>query len=78
MLPNDRVVNFNSVDDRADVAIARIAQAGVAILLVEQEHSIAMRTSNRVNIMGHGRVVFEGTPNQLKSNFAVGQEWLEV
>jgi branched-chain amino acid transport system ATP-binding protein len=58
--------------------IARIAQAGVAILLVEQKLSIAMRISKRVYIMGHGRVVFEGTPDQLKANAAVRQEWLEV
>jgi branched-chain amino acid transport system ATP-binding protein len=58
--------------------IARIAKAGVAILLVEQKLSIAMKISNRVYIMGHGRVVFEGTPEQLKNNAAVREEWLEV
>ena len=58
--------------------IARIAEAGVAILLVEQKLSIAMRISKRVYIMGHGRVVFEGTPDDLKANAAVRQEWLEV
>ena len=58
--------------------IARIAAAGVAILLVEQKLSIAMRISKRVYVMGHGRVVFEGTPDQLKANTAVRQEWLEV
>ncbi len=58
--------------------IARIAQAGVAILLVEQKLSIALRISKRVYIMGHGRVVFEGTPDELKANAAVRQEWLEV
>jgi len=58
--------------------IARIAKAGVAILLVEQKLSIAMKISNRVYIMGHGRVVFEGTPDQLKNNAAVREEWLEV
>jgi branched-chain amino acid transport system ATP-binding protein len=58
--------------------IARIAEAGVAILLVEQKLSIAMRISKRLYIMGHGRVVFEGTPDQLKANAVVRQEWLEV
>jgi len=58
--------------------IAQIAKAGVAILLVEQKLSIAMKISNRVYIMGHGRVVFEGTPDQLKSNAAIREEWLEV
>ena len=58
--------------------IALIAKAGVAILLVEQKLSIAMKISNRVYIMGHGRVVFEGTPDQLKANAAIREEWLEV
>jgi len=58
--------------------IARIAKAGVAILLVEQKLSIAMKISSRVYIMGHGRVVFEGTPDQLKNNAAIREEWLEV
>jgi branched-chain amino acid transport system ATP-binding protein len=58
--------------------IARIAEAGVAILLVEQKLSIALRISHRVYIMGHGRIVFEGTPADLKRNTAVQKEWLEV
>ena len=58
--------------------IVRIAAAGVAILLVEQKLSIAMRISHRVYVMGHGRIVFEGTPAELKANEAVRREWLEV
>jgi ABC-type branched-chain amino acid transport systems, ATPase component len=45
--------------------IAEIARRGVAILLVEQKLSIAMRISHRVYVMGHGRIVFEGTPADL-------------
>jgi branched-chain amino acid transport system ATP-binding protein len=58
--------------------IGEIARRGVAILLVEQKLSIAMRISHRVYVMGHGRVVFEGTPDELKANDAVRKEWLEV
>lgn len=58
--------------------IAEIARRGIAILLVEQKLSIAMRISRRVYVMGHGRVVFEGTPADLKANDAVRKEWLEV
>jgi branched-chain amino acid transport system ATP-binding protein len=29
-------------------------------------------------VMGHGRVVFEGTPAALKADAAVRKEWLEV
>jgi branched-chain amino acid transport system ATP-binding protein len=58
--------------------IAEIARRGVAILLVEQKLSIAMRISHRLYVMGHGRIVFEGTPADLKANDAVRKEWLEV
>ncbi len=58
--------------------IAEIARRGVAILLVEQKLSIAMRISHRLYVMGHGRIVFEGTPAELKANEAIRKEWLEI
>jgi branched-chain amino acid transport system ATP-binding protein len=58
--------------------IAEIARRGIAILLVEQKLSIAMRISHRLYIMGHGRIVFEGTPAELKASQTVRKEWLEV
>jgi branched-chain amino acid transport system ATP-binding protein len=58
--------------------IAEIARRGLAILLVEQKLSIAMRISHRIYVMGHGQVVFEGTPAELRANDAVRKEWLEV
>jgi len=58
--------------------IAHIAKAGVAILLVEQKLSIALRISHRVYVMSHGRVVFAGTPDDLNANPSVRTNWLEV
>ena len=58
--------------------IAEIARRGVSILLVEQKLSIAMRISHRVYVMGHGQIVFEGSPADLKDNEAIRKEWLEV
>jgi len=58
--------------------IAHIARGGVAILLVEQKLSIALRVSDRVYVMGHGRIVFEGAPSELEANQTVRHEWLEV
>ena len=58
--------------------LTEIAQRGVAILLVEQKLTIALTISRRVYVMGHGRVVFEGTPDALRDNGAVRKEWLEV
>ncbi len=58
--------------------LVEIAQRGIAILLVEQKLTIALTISRRVYVMGHGRVVFEGTPEDLRRNDAVRKEWLEV
>lgn len=51
---------------------------GISILLVEQKLAIALEISQRVYVMGHGSIVFEGTPAQLKENDAIRKEWLEV
>ena len=58
--------------------ISEIARRGVAILLVEQKLKIALEISARVYVMGHGAIVFEGTPGELKVNAAIRREWLEV
>jgi branched-chain amino acid transport system ATP-binding protein len=58
--------------------LERIAQRGVAILLIEQKLTIALAISHRLYVMGHGRIVFEGSPQALRSNDLVRKEWLEV
>ncbi len=58
--------------------IAEIAKTGVAILLVEQKLSIALRIADRVYVMGHGEIVYEGTPEEFKTRDDVRAEWLEV
>jgi len=58
--------------------LAEIARRGVAILLVEQKLTIAMTISQRLYVMGHGRIVFEGTPADIDASPQVRQEWLEV
>jgi branched-chain amino acid transport system ATP-binding protein len=55
-----------------------IAKRGISILLVEQKLAIALKISQRLYVMGHGEIVFEGTPEDLRANEAVRKEWLEV
>ena len=55
-----------------------IARRGTAILLVEQKLTIALKISHRLYVMGHGRIVFEGTPGELAANSAIRKEWLEI
>jgi branched-chain amino acid transport system ATP-binding protein len=58
--------------------IERIAAAGVAILLVEQKLSIALKISYKLYVMGGGRIVFTGTPQQFQADDAIRKEWLEI
>ncbi len=51
---------------------------GVSVLLIEQKLTIAMAISDRTLVMGHGSIVFNGTPTLLRENVATRQEWLEV
>ena len=55
-----------------------LARRGTAILLVEQKLTIALKISHRLYVMGHGRVVFAGSPAELMANTTVRKEWLEV
>jgi branched-chain amino acid transport system ATP-binding protein len=55
-----------------------LRQRGISVLLIEQKLTIAMHISDRCLVMGHGHIVFDGTPDQLKADQAVRKEWLEV
>ena len=58
--------------------LQEVKKRGVSILLIEQKLAIALDISERLYLMGHGRIVFEGTPADLKNNAAIRKEWLEV
>ena len=51
---------------------------GVSVLLIEQKLTIAMNISDRALVMGHGSIVVEGTPDELRANSYIRKEWLEV
>jgi branched-chain amino acid transport system ATP-binding protein len=58
--------------------LKEIAKRGIAPLLVEQKLAIAMDIADRVYVLGHGKMVFEGTPDELRARDDVRKEWLEV
>ncbi len=51
---------------------------GISVLLIEQKLTIAMEISDRALVMGHGRIVFQGTPDSLRADAYTRKEWLEV
>jgi len=58
--------------------LKELKNRGVSVLLVEQKLTIALEISERCYVMGHGSIVFEGTPTDLRANTYVRKEWLEV
>jgi branched-chain amino acid transport system ATP-binding protein len=58
--------------------LKELKRRGISVLLVEQKLAIALQISERVYVMGHGAMVFEGTPAELKANSYIRKEWLEV
>ena len=58
--------------------LKELKRRGLAVLLVEQKLAIALEISERCYVMGHGRIVFEGTPTELRANNYIRKEWLEV
>ena len=64
--------------DNVENLLRKISSKGVSILLVEQKLTIAFSLSQRVYVMGHGKVVFEGKPQEIQNNKKIIREWLEV
>ena len=58
--------------------LTELKKRGISVLLIEQKLTIAMDISDRCVVMGHGSIVFEGTPNDLRQDIDVRKEWLEV
>jgi len=55
-----------------------IRKRGISILLIEQKLAIALDISERLYVMGHGQIVFEGTAQDVRTNTEMRKEWLEV
>ncbi|MFY8124610.1 MAG: ABC transporter ATP-binding protein [Hydrogenophaga sp.] len=62
--------------------VARCCQTlqreGVGLLLIEHKRQIAWRLAQRVFVLGQGRIVFDGTPQELDQSHHTRQQWLEA
>ena len=58
--------------------LQKLKARGVSVLLIEQKLTIAMAISDRALVMGHGSIVFQGTPDSLRADPYTRKEWLEV
>ena len=58
--------------------LKELKKRGISVLLIEQKLTIAMNISDRCLVMGHGSIVFTGTPDELRNDSYTRKEWLEV
>ena len=58
--------------------LKELKRRGISVLLIEQKLTIAMDISDRCMVMGHGSIVFTGTPAELRNDTETRKEWLEV
>ncbi len=58
--------------------LQELKRRGISVLLIEQKLTIAMAISDRALVMGHGSIVFDGTPQTLRNDADTRKEWLEV
>jgi branched-chain amino acid transport system ATP-binding protein len=58
--------------------LRELKRRGMSVLLVEQKLTIALEVADRCLVMGHGQIVFTGTPAELRADASVRKEWLEV
>ncbi len=58
--------------------LVELKTRGISVLLIEQKLTIAMAISDRALVMGHGAIVFQGTPDSLRADADTRKEWLEV
>jgi branched-chain amino acid transport system ATP-binding protein len=58
--------------------LQELKRRGISVLLIEQKLTIAMAISDRALVMGHGSIVFQGTPDSLRADAYIRKEWLEV
>jgi branched-chain amino acid transport system ATP-binding protein len=64
--------------DAVTRVIQDIARRGVAVLLVEQKLSMALKVADALLVMGHGTIAFAGTPAELRERPEIRRQWLEV
>ena len=59
-------------------SIEDMRRRGLSVVLVEQKLAIALKVSSRVCVMGHGRIVCEGSPHEILADRDVLSKWLAV
>ena len=59
-------------------AILEMKRRNLAVVLLEQKLTMALRVTDTVMVMGQGQIVFTGTPQTFTADASIRRQWLEV
>ncbi|WP_144821173.1 ABC transporter ATP-binding protein [Marinobacter piscensis] len=69
VLLDEPAAGLNAVETAAlEELIRKIAAQGITVMLVEHDMKLVMGISDRLLVLNYGRVLAEGTPEQIRSN----------
>ncbi len=81
----DLVMVDEPTEGLAPQRVAQVAEVlttlkarGVSVLLVEQKLAVVLQIADRCCVMGHGRIVFDGSVAALSSDASIRRDWLAV
>jgi branched-chain amino acid transport system ATP-binding protein len=64
--------------ETVEQVIQDIHQHGIPVLLVEQKMRVALRLAGRIYVISKGKIVFQGTCQELKEAHEIREKYLEV
>ncbi|NNU82843.1 ABC transporter ATP-binding protein [Geobacillus sp. BMUD] len=64
--------------DQVGEIIVQLKEAGLSILIVEQNIALACKTADEILVMNKGKIVWSGSPNELMANEDVRHKYLGV
>jgi branched-chain amino acid transport system ATP-binding protein len=77
LLLDEPAAGCNAVEtEEIDQLIRRVADKGVAVVLVEHDMKLVMKISSRILVLDRGKQIAEGSPQEIRSNPSVLEAYL--
>ena len=77
LLLDEPAAGCNAVEtEEIDRLICRVAEKGIAVVLVEHDMKLVMKISHRILVLDRGKFLAEGTPAEVRDNPAVHRAYL--
>ena len=71
-------LNARETDALNELLYSIRAEKGIALLLIEHDMSVVMRISDHIVVLDYGKVIADGTPEEIRNNPHVIAAYLGV